>query len=112
MRRFNVDEYHRLIDLGILTENDPVELLEGWLWYKMPGDPSHAAHVEITRRTLESVLPAAWWVRDQKAITLSDSEPEPDLAVVPAPPGRYEDHHPGPSEIALLVEVANTTLDF
>ena len=112
LRRFTVDEYHRMIDAGILTEDDPVELLEGWVRYKMPRNPRHDTRLDVTKQALMAVLPSAWWVRDQKAITLSDSEPEPDLTVVPAPARKYEDHHPGPGEIALVIEVANSTLDF
>lgn len=110
LRRFTVDEYHRMIDAGILTENDPVELLEGWVRYKMPRTPTHYSRIEITRRNLAAALPSGWGLRVQSAITLPDSEPEPDLAAVREPPDRYDDHHPGPSEIGLVVEVANTTL--
>jgi hypothetical protein len=112
LRRFTVDEYHRMIDVGILTEDDPVELLEGWVRYKMPRNPLHDSRIDVARRALERLLPSSWWVRIQSAITLSDSEPEPDLAVVPGPPERYDGHHPGAAEITTLVEVANTTLDF
>src|SRR6516225_7908384 len=89
LRRFTVDEYHRMIDAGILTEDDPVELLEGWVRYKMPRNPRHDTRIDVTKQALMAVLPSAWWVRDQKAITLSDSEPEPDLTVVPAPARQY-----------------------
>jgi Putative restriction endonuclease len=112
LRRFTVDEYHRMIDAGILTEDDPVELLEGWVRYKMPRTPLHDSRIDVTRRTLERLLPASWWVRIQNAVTLAESEPEPDLVVVPAPAERYDDHHPGPTEIALVIEVANTSLAF
>src|SRR5262249_26845898 len=55
-------------------------------------------------------LPSGWRVRVQSAITTGDSEPEPDLTVVPGPASRYFDHHPTPSEIAVLMEVADSTL--
>jgi Uma2 family endonuclease len=54
--------------------------------------------------------PAGWRVRSQKAITLTDSEPEPDIAVVPGPATRFLQHHPGPVDVALLVEVSDATL--
>jgi hypothetical protein len=41
IRPFTVDEYHRMIELGFFTEDDPVELLEGWITPKMPGNPPH-----------------------------------------------------------------------
>jgi hypothetical protein len=51
-----------------------------------------------------------WRLRIKSGVTLSDSEPEPDLALVQGPCRRYMTHHPGPEEIALLVEVADSTL--
>jgi len=110
MRRFSVEEYHRLIEAKILTEDDPVELLEGWIVQKMPHNPPHDCTVDQTRELLEGILPAGWRVRVQSAITTPDSEPEPDVAVVLGPARRYADHHPGPSEIAMLVEVSDSTL--
>ncbi len=109
--RFTVDEYDRMIETGILTEEDAVELLEGWLTYKTPRTPRHDSRIELARRAIDRVLPSMWCSRDQKGIRLSDSAPEPDVAVVLGPPVRYDDHHPDSSEIGLLVEVANTTLD-
>jgi len=110
MRRFSVEEYHRLIEAGILTEDDPVELLEGWIVQKMARNPPHDSTVDQTRELLEGILPAEWLVRVQSAITTPDSEPEPDVAAVLGPARRYADHHPGPAEIALLVEVSDSTL--
>ena len=67
--------------------------------------------IEIVRRALDRLLPGGFSTRDQKAVTLSDSEPEPDITIVSGAQ-QYDDHHPGPSEIALIAEIANTTLDF
>src|SRR5262249_62207670 len=79
-RRFSVAEYHKLIDLGILTEDDNLELLEGYLVHKMTRKPPHDGTLDLIRETLR--LPAGWMLRMQEAVTLSDSEPEPDGAVV------------------------------
>ncbi len=111
LRRFTVDEYHRMIDAGILTEDDPVELLEGWVRYKTARNPLHDSRIEIARRVLTALLTKNWGVRGQSAITLNDSEPVPDLAIVLEPPTRYDSHHPRPAEIGFLVEVANTSLE-
>jgi len=110
VRRFTVDEYHRMIDSGILTENDEVELLDGCIVPKMPRNPPHDAAVDQRNDALRARLPAGWRVRVQSAITLGVSEPEPDLAVVSGPANRYAARHPGPADIALLVEVGNSTL--
>src|SRR5436305_4096318 len=81
VRRFTVDEYHRMIQTGILEEDDSVELLEGWIVLKMPRNPPHDVAIDLAREAIETRLPAGWRVRVQSAITTSDSEPEPDLAV-------------------------------
>jgi Uma2 family endonuclease len=111
VRRFSVDEYHRLIQIGLLTEDDPVELLEGWIVPKMPRHTPHDVSIDMAQDALRPRLPAGWRLRVQSAITTLDSEPEPDFAIVPGPPGRYLAHHPLPNEIATLIEVSESTLE-
>ena len=111
VRRFTVDEYHRMIQTGLLTEDDPVELLEGWIIYKMPRNPPPDVAIDLAREAIESRLAGDWRVRVQSAVTTSDSEPEPDLAVVRGPARRYIGRHPAPEDIALVVEVAGSSFD-
>ncbi len=108
--RMSVDRYHEMIDAGILTEDDPVELLEGWLVEKMPKNPPHRRATRRLRRTLERILPPGWLLDVQEPITTLDSEPEPDGAVIRGDEDRYADHHPGPEDLALVVEVSAATL--
>jgi Uma2 family endonuclease len=108
--RLNVEQYHAMIRVGILTEEDPVELLEGWLVYKMPQNPPHRVATRLTQTALERIAPAGWYVDTQAPITLVDSEPEPDVVVVRGEPRQYLARHPGPQDVALIVEVADTTL--
>jgi Uma2 family endonuclease len=109
--QFSVEEYHRMIDAGILTEEDQVELLEGWIVPKMPRNPTHDAIVTfIYNRVLAPRLPTGWFCRGQSAITTDDSEPEPDIAVVRGDERDYLKRHPGPQDMALAVEVAKTSL--
>jgi Uma2 family endonuclease len=110
-RRFSVDEYHKLIEIGMLTENDRVELLEGYLVEKMPHDPLHDGTLQKLNRRILKVLPAGWDLRIQMATTLGRSEPEPDGAVVRDVSHGYVKRHPGPKDIGVVIEVANTTLD-
>ncbi len=110
VRRFTVDEYHRMIQMGLLTEDEPVELLEGWIVPKMPRNPNHDATIELAQETLRGRLPPGWRVRVQSAITTADSEPEPDVAVVRGGPRERLSRHPGPQDIALLIEVADSSL--
>ena len=110
--RLNIDQYHEMIRSGILTENDPVELLEGLLVAKMPKNRRHTLSTERTRRAVEAILPQGWHVSSQEPITLTDSEPEPDVMVVRGNLDSYPDRHPGPQEVALVVEVADATLKY
>ncbi len=109
--RLSVQQYHEMIRAGILTDDDQVELLEGWLIYKMPKKPQHRIATRLTQKALEAIVPAGWYVDAQEPITLADSEPEPDVMIVRGETQDYFDRHPGAQDIALLVEVADSTLE-
>jgi Uma2 family endonuclease len=100
-----------MIAAGILTSDDPVELLDGWLVQKMAKNPPHRITTRLIREALESIIPDGWYVETQEPITLADSEPEPDVAVIRGDTRDYLDRHPGASEVALVVEVADSTLE-
>lgn len=108
--RFSVDQYHKMIPAGILTEDDPVELLDGLLVPKMIKNPPHRAATGLLREALDSALPEGWYADSQEPIALSTSEPEPDGAVVRGTRRLYLDRHPGPGDVAIVVEVANVSL--
>src|SRR5688500_3555161 len=106
----SIEQYHQMIREGILTEDDPVELLHGRLTRKMPKNPPHRLATRRTRLALEACLPAGWFVEAQEPITTEDSEPEPHITVVRGSPDDYAERHPGPRDVALVVEVADGTL--
>lgn len=108
--RLSVAQYHEMIRTGILTADDPVELLAGWLVYKMPKNPPHRIATRLAQQALEAVVPAGWYVDAQEPITLIDSEPEPDVMIVRGDTRDYRDRHPGPEDVALIVE-ADSTLE-
>ena len=110
-RRFSIPEYHHLAELGILTEDDNLELLEGYLVHKMTRNPRHDGALDFLLETFFPMIPREYKVRIQEAVTLSDSEPEPDLAIVRMDAGDYMQHHPAPADIALVIEVADSSLD-
>jgi hypothetical protein len=99
-----------MIEAGILTTDDKVELLEGWIVPRMPHNPPHDGTIWLAQTTLLPLLPPDWILRVQSAITTPDSEPEPDLTVARAPGLRYFTTHPQPQDIGLLIEVSDTTL--
>ncbi len=109
--QLNVNQYHAMIEKGILTENDPVEFLEGWLICKMPKSPRHRLSTQLTREVIEKVLPQNWYVDAQEPITLDNSEPEPDVLVVRGKRRDYSDHHPKASDVAMVIEVSDSTLE-
>ena len=108
--RFSVDQYHAMIRTGILTEDDPVELLGGWLVTKRPKSPRRSGVTRLIRQALESILPPGWHVDTQEPLTTIDSEPEPDVMVVRGETRHYLDRHPSPQDVALVVEVADSSL--
>jgi len=111
IHRLTVEQYHRMIKSSVLTENDRVELLEGWIIDKMPHNPMHDGTITRVQRRLGRALRDDWIIRIQSAITTKDSEPEPDLVIVPGPEELYFTRHPGPQDIALLAEISDTTLE-
>ena len=111
LRRFTVDEYHAMARNGILTEDDAVELLEGWLVHKMTKNPPHTATTRYTRAALEKCLPSGYFVDSQEPITLSDSEPEPDVFIIRGTLDDYTRTHPHVQDVVLVVEVADSSLE-
>jgi len=111
IHRLSVEQYHRMIRAGVLTENDNVELLEGVLVSKMPHNPKHDGTISVILRKLWTKLPSDWIARIQSAITLEDSEPEPDIAIVKGPEERYLAAHPVPGEIGQVIEVSDSSLE-
>ena len=108
--RLTVEQYHRIVEAGALTPDDPVEFLDGYLVAKMSKNPPHAAACRRARQVLERWLPSGWFVAIQDPITLDVSEPEPDLNVIRGTNEDFETRHPGPSDVGLVVEVSDTTL--
>jgi Uma2 family endonuclease len=109
--RFSVEQYHRMVESGAFTENDRLELIEGWVVQQMAKGPGHEYAVGQGEELLRAIVPAGWHVRNQAPITLTTSEPEPDLTIVRGDRAAYRRRHPVASEVALVVEVSDTSLD-
>ncbi len=108
--RFNVDQYHRMIEQAILPEGERFELLEGILVKSMTKKPPHAVATGLVSDALTAALPDGWHVSVQDPVTTTESEPEPDLKVVRGQRRDYVDRHPGSADVGLIVEVADTSL--
>lgn len=109
--RLSVEQYHEMIRAGILDEEDPVELLEGWLVTKMAKKPPHTVATKLAHDALGQCVPSGWHVRAQEPITTDTSEPEPDLSVARGDVRNFLDRHPGPKDVGLVVEVAESSID-
>lgn len=111
LRLLTVQDYHRMVELGILAADERVELLEGQLFKMAAKGTAHSAAITRIERVLLRQLAGQVLLRLQDPVRLNNfSEPEPDIAIVQIDPLDYEDHHPMPSEIFWLIEVADTTL--
>jgi Uma2 family endonuclease len=108
--KFSVEQYHALIQSGILDEDTPIELLEGWLVEKMSKNPPHRYSMNAVRRLLERVLRPGLFINTQDPVTLEDSEPEPDLSLIRGEETAYLTRHPHAHEIALIVEISDSSL--
>jgi Uma2 family endonuclease len=108
--RLSVAQYHAMAQAGVLTDDDPIELLEGWLVTKMTKNPPHRIATRLTQQTLERIVPEGWYVDAQEPVTIGTSEPEPDVVVIRGNTRDYHDRHSGPDDLALVIEVADATL--
>ncbi len=110
VRRWKRAEYDRLVALGVF-EREPLELLGGQLIVAEPQSAYHASAIRTVDHALRAVLPPGWLVSSQLPVSLDEeSEPEPDVFVVPGRPSDYRDAHP--SRPVLVVEVAESSLRF
>jgi Uma2 family endonuclease len=112
VRRFTVDEYHHMIESGLFAAEERVELVEGWIIPKMTRSPNHDMVIELIESALRRRIPEGRRIRLQSALTISDSEPEPDIAVVKGEIRSQRGRHPGPQETALVIEVSDSTLSY
>ncbi|MGE0375210.1 MAG: Uma2 family endonuclease [Planctomycetaceae bacterium] len=118
-----VEQYHAMIRAGILPEGAPIELIDGLLIRKdrrdkggsiMTVGPRHSMVLLESAEVLRTLLKGVnVHVREQQPITLNDiQEPEPDVAVALGKASSYADQHPGPGDVPLVIEVADSSLAF
>jgi len=107
IHRFTVADYEAMGDAGVLTEDDKVELLDGWIVCKSSKSPPRAATVSHLQMLLFDLVPAGWLVRSHGAVVTADSVPEPDMTVIRDKPGDYRHRHPTGADVALIVQVAD-----
>src|SRR3954451_2047015 len=110
--RYSVDDYEEMIRLGVLTENDRVELIRGEIVAKMPIGRRHLFSVNRLNRIFNRRLGEAAIVSIQNPIVLPDSEPEADVTLLRPRADEYASGKPRPGDVLLLVEVSDSTLNY
>ncbi len=110
LAKWSVDDYHHMIEANILASRH-VELLSGEIVEMTPESPFHTVYGEGLANYLRTRLKDRAWIREARPITLADSEPEPDIAVVRLPWFQYSQHHPFSEDIFWLIEISDSTLN-
>ncbi|WP_199290152.1 Uma2 family endonuclease [Leptolyngbya sp. FACHB-36] len=107
--KWSINDYHRMIAAGILHDRR-AELLAGEIIEVSPEGPLHASRIRKIANYLRSLLNGLALISEAHPITLMDSEPEPDVAIVRLPESRYDDRHPQVEDIFWLIEISDSTL--
>jgi hypothetical protein len=106
-QRMTVDEFEK----ADFYDDNQVELINGHVIRREAMKPSHVLATECLRRLLEPMLPAGWFLREDKPVRIPDfNEPLPDIAIVRGDYKVYARRHPAPDDVALLIEVSDTSL--
>ena len=112
-RRFTADDYQRMGQAGILSKSDHVELIDGEVVSMTPIGPRHCASVDRATRLFVTKAGSTAIVRVQGSVRLDFyTEPEPDLVLLRPRDDFYSSAHPGPADILLIIEVADSSIDY
>jgi Uma2 family endonuclease len=109
LKRFTVEQYHLMIEKGLLADDESLELLEGLLVHKMGKKRRHSLATHRLRKFLEPLL-AGFYLDTQEPVTTNDSEPEPDASVVRGQREDYPDRQPLAADTPLVIEMADVTV--
>jgi Uma2 family endonuclease len=111
LHRITVDEYERIVASGALEDPVRVELIDGYLVDKMAKNPGHSFATIETHQALGKRLPAGWSARMEQPVRIpAFDEPEPDISVVRGTNADYRSRRPAPADVAMLIEVSDSTL--
>ena len=111
--RFSREDYHRIAGSGVLDQHARVELIEGEIVRMSPKGSAHETCLSALLRQLFSALGDDWIIRCQSPVVIGDwSEPEPDLSIVSGSLDDYRQRHPFGSEVALAIEISDSSLEY
>ncbi|HAJ60644.1 MAG TPA: hypothetical protein DCP31_16390 [Cyanobacteria bacterium UBA8543] len=112
-KRFTSEEYHRLIDLGFLTEDDRVELIRGEIMQMAAKGTPHTNCCRDLLRELAALVAGRAELQCQDPIVLSsNSEPEPDFAILRKRADNYRFALPNADDVLLVIEIADSTIKY
>jgi len=112
-RLFSVDEYHKMVENGILSESDNVELIDGEILKMAPIGSRHAAFVDFISDLFRSLIKQQVIIRIQNPVYVSNySEPEPDIAIVKYRKDFYIKSHPKKEDILLIIEITESSINY
>ena len=111
LAKWTLQDYHRMIETGILCDRQ-VQLIDGEIIEMAPEKPLHRFTNHNTAQYLRQLLAQKAEIFEAHPITLSNSEPEPDVAIVSLPNTKYITRHPNSSDIYWLIEISDTTLNY
>ncbi len=112
VRRFTIAEYEQLVEQGMVGERDPYQLLNGEIRLKMPVNDPHTSTALKLERRFYRLLPdeVLVWIEKPVSFPTSNSQPQPDIALVLGPETRYDAGQPSAADVLLIVEVADSSL--
>src|SRR5262249_23656280 len=104
--------YDKMLQRGVLPETNRFELIEGRIVEKDIKRSRHRIAVQRTSHAIVRILPLGWHALKEESVRIPNrrSEPEPDVSVVRVSIDDYTDHHPGPGDVALVVEVTRSSV--
>jgi Uma2 family endonuclease len=110
--RLSLEQYEAMVESGVFTARDRFHLINGFLVAKMTQNDPHCTADELCGKALDRVIPPGWHVRSAKPVRLPRqlSKPEPDRSVVRGVIRDYSQRSPEPADVALIVEVSDTSL--
>ncbi len=112
-KKFTINEYHQLVNLGFFTENDRIELIRGEIIHMAPKRISHSVCNSLLWKQLYQLLGEKAEIRVQEPITLlGNSEPEPDVVIAKKKADNYLSAHPIAADIILVIEISDSTLKY
>ncbi len=107
--RMRLEQYEAMVESGIFTERDRLQLVSGMLVAKLTQADAQCTADDLCREALAAIVPVGWYIRPNKPVRLPPDS-EPDHAVVRGAIRDYRHGHPGPADVALVVEIAASSL--